>query len=268
LDLFEEWKEELLSKINLKTHHLWNEIIATILSKLKDFLETEWEVKDSDIVVPFIAEWRSIVPLDSILETIVPTKLLSAVKLWDPLLDNIPVHEWILPWIELVGNHMENVIYVVWKKLSLSLLECDWVISDKSVLCAVLPWNNIFYPFLMEKLLLGTVLPKVKHFLRTFTINPEQQDLTEFWVIMEWYELYSQNGQLHEQFVLALEEEFFPLWLEVLFDWLGSDKCNILECVDWYLGWKELLSYGDLYSDLFVQFHRGLLLLERFLFVN
>lgn len=168
---------------------------------------------------------------------------------------------------------MEPVIYFIYTKFTTILTEYQWDIFDLSILSILLPWKDEIYPFLMEKLIINIISPKLEQLLSNFDITPNSQDLKPFWILSQWYEnFFSNNFQLIKHFLFLLEKYFFPKWLNVLFYWLSNYKGidNYKECIDWYLGWKQLFidyNFDYLYQEyLYLHFQNALQLI--YLFIN
>ena len=49
--------------------------------------------------------------MQNLRDLIILPKLQSDVTQWDPMTDPIPLHSWLHPWLEVVGNQL-NMIFV------------------------------------------------------------------------------------------------------------------------------------------------------------
>jgi len=90
--------------------------------------------------------------------------------------------------------------------------------------------------------MIKAVVPKLVIGLRSFVINPQQQDLTLFNCVLAWKELIP---RVH--FVSLLMGEFFPRWLRILVNWLSISP-DFSEVSQWYVGWKSIFP-ADLLED-------------------
>jgi tuftelin-interacting protein 11 len=90
----------------------------------------------------------------------------------------------------------------------------------------------------MENLLLRSIIPKLVVGMRTFVINPANQDIATFKAVMEW------GGVVANSHLLCIFlGEFFPKWLCTLSFWLQNSvpSPNLYKDIRlWYLGWKSM----------------------------
>ncbi len=59
--------------------------------------------------------------LEHILLHLVMPKLASAVEVWDPRRESIPIHAWLHPWLPLLGGHMHSLYPPIRFKLANAL---------------------------------------------------------------------------------------------------------------------------------------------------
>lgn len=79
----------------------------------------------------------------------------------------------------------------------------------------------------MEALLLKSIVPKLVEGVRaSLVINPANQDMTAFNMLMMWSDVIPPL-----YFTSILDGEFFPKWLTVLHRWL-SDTADYAEVSD------------------------------------
>lgn len=50
--------------------------------------------------IPFISNWI----LENILQDLILRRIQQDVDEWNPLTDCVPIHSWIYPWINFLGN--------------------------------------------------------------------------------------------------------------------------------------------------------------------
>lgn len=62
----------------------------------------------------------------------------------------------------------------------------DWVPSDPSAYCMLLPWKDVFTQEQMDSLINRAIMPKLTSGLKAFRINPRQQDTDPFAWVMLW----------------------------------------------------------------------------------
>ena len=69
--------------------------------------------------------------------------------------------------------------------------------------------------FSISSILQNAVLPKLASSLRQLEVNPGNQEHIEYFTdVMEWSEWFDSDT-----FSAILEGEFFPQWLDILYDW-------------------------------------------------
>lgn len=88
----------------------------------------------------------------------------------------------------------------------------------------------------MESLLNRSIIPKLTMMMKSFVVNPRQQDMSSFKALLIWEDVIP----LHF-LVNILEAEFFPKWHQILYTWLSS-RPNYNEVMRWYGGWKSQFS--------------------------
>lgn len=94
--------------------------------------------------------------------------------------------------------------------------------------------SQVFDPKEWMNLLLKYIVPKLAAALREdFEVDPAQQDMDPFNWVMEWHTTIKKSI-----FSRILETEFFPKWLEILYQWLIQPKASFDEIADWYVFWK------------------------------
>jgi len=195
-------------------------------------------MKQCDEVINFLESWRKLLPdwlFDNIIEQIVLPLLQKEVEEWNPLTDTVPIHSWLHPWLPLlVDRSLEHLYDPIRHKLSNALT--NWHPSDGSAKLILEPWKGVFSAGAMEAFLNINIVPKLVIALQSLIINPHQQCLDVWHWVMSWQEMLSTT-------VMAsmLEKNFFPRWLNVLYNWL-SNGSNLDEVSKWYSGWKSMLS--------------------------
>jgi len=117
----------------------------------------------------------------------------------------------------------------------------------------------------VEKLLKQSIISKLREWISNIEINPNDQSLKQFWMTLQWYEVFSISDNAHDTFIQIFQDTFFPKWLDVLYEWTSSDECDVGECMEWYTGWKQLFEeFPGVYESLFAEFNKALNILNTF----
>ena len=196
---------------------------------------SRWIPKECDNLISVMEPWSSLLPdwiLANILDQLVMPKLQSAIDSWNPLMDPVPIHSWIHPWLPYMGQRMEPLYAPIRQKLCSALV--NWYPSDPSAKVILEPWVKVFSKGTMEAFLLRSIYPKLEQCMATFQVNPHQQHLEPFNWVMSWKEMIS----VHHMSSI-FDKHLFPKWTQVLRKWLSSNP-NYDEVTKWYLGWKSL----------------------------
>lgn len=219
-----------------------------------------WNPRNHAPMAALLDTWSSLLPermLDNVLEQIVLKRITADVTDWLPMSDIYPIHTWILPWTDILGDKMEKNVYkIIREKLSKALRE--WNPEDRSARAMIQPWRNVFREEDLQMFLHKNIVPKLDHRMSEMIFNPIQQNLEVFNQVWEWNELLS-------PLVMAniLDKHFFPKWMQTLVLWLNQSP-NFDEVSRWYTGWKGLLSKAVLrQTNVSEHFRRALELMQR-----
>ncbi|XP_065053922.1 tuftelin-interacting protein 11-like [Rhopilema esculentum] len=268
LDVVRLWKEVLEEKQPVgysrdqqgqKSMNPFEKIIWDVCMPYIRTAISQWNPRDSDPLIMLLEVWAPVLPdwvTSNILDQLVLPRLQVEVDIWNPLIDTMPIHTWIHPWLPLMGSRLEPVFPPIRQKLSSALT--NWHPSDPSAKLILQPWAKVFSKGTMEAFLLRSIYPKLLSCMESFTVNPHQQHLEPFHWVMSWKDLLSV-----QHIVSILEKQFFPKWLNVLRQWLCNEP-NYEEITKWYLGWKSMFS-EDLLSHSTIKeiFNRALTLMNQ-----
>jgi len=242
-----------------------------VLPKILAAAGAPWEPKrGAGSVVALVEAWEDVLPhrqREMLLSSTIVPKLRDAVASWDPRADTVPVHAWLHPWLPFIPEQLEELYPTLRYKIGVALAQ--WHPSDPSAHTILQPWakvpapplnplqavpcwpgppaavlrparsalsprlcTQVFKPLHMEALLVRCVLPKVAVALREMPINPANQPLEPF----NWALLWLGTAPT-DQLAAIFDAEFFPRWLNVLFQWLTA-RPDYEEVTRWYLNWK------------------------------
>lgn len=193
-----------------------------------------WEARDPEPMLRFLESWEQLLPpllLQSILENVVMPKLSDAVYKWEPLMETVPIHAWVHPWLPLLGQRLEALYDTIREKFEFALR--GWHPSDSSAYTILFPWKDVFGASRWERLIVRCIVTKLGEEMRKFQINPANQILDQFNWLMAW----ASAIPIHHM-VNILEVEFFPKWHSALHHWLCSNNPDFNEVTRWYMGWR------------------------------
>ncbi|KAA8916572.1 hypothetical protein TRICI_001198 [Trichomonascus ciferrii] len=210
------------------------------LPKVRAYLSTEWDVEHPTSVILLLEEWENTLPQlvrnQLLLHVIVP-RLKQAVEQWKPRKNDnrsiSPPHLWLFPWLPYLGDSMSDVVDEVKRKFG-SLL-ASWRPSKGSPIEGLESWKELFGTDVMENLLVTHLLPRLGDYMRKeFTVNPADQDITPLEHVVKWGDFVRPST-----LGVIFEEQFFPKWLDVLYQWLISPECKPSEISAWFKAWQD-----------------------------
>ncbi|XP_011501452.1 PREDICTED: tuftelin-interacting protein 11 [Ceratosolen solmsi marchali] len=241
LVLFKEWKDILeFGQMNQHTRSMspydqliWNAWMPSIRGAIQS-----WVCRQPDNLIDLLEYWLPLLPswiFDNLLDMVILPKLTLEVEEWNPLTDTVPIHTWIHPWLPLMKNRMDTLIYpIIRRKLGSAL--GAWHPSDRSARLMLQPWAAVFTKADMDAFLVKNILPKLQIALSELIINPHQQHLDQWNWVYEWKDLIPVQTM-----AALLDKLFFPKWLQVLGLWLNHSP-NYEQVTNWYTGWKGMLN--------------------------
>lgn len=246
------------SSINLYHRLVWETWMPAFRRILSEISVKEYSIECADLItkwIPLLSSWI----VENILEQVILPKLTSEVEEWNPLTDTIPIHVWIHPWLPLMKDRLDSVLFPgIRFKLASALT--SWHPSDLSAKAILLPWKPpVFASSNWDQFILKNILPKLELiFEDELVVNPSQQNLEPWNWVISWLELISLAN-----FVNLMEKSFFPKWLKTLSIWLNSSP-NYEEVSKWYVGWKSLFSEKlAQHPHIRAKFSQGLIMIDR-----
>eukprot|EP01126_Amoeba_proteus_P025387 TRINITY_DN2535_c0_g1_i2.p1 TRINITY_DN2535_c0_g1~~TRINITY_DN2535_c0_g1_i2.p1 ORF type:complete len:455 (+),score=97.86 TRINITY_DN2535_c0_g1_i2:57-1421(+) len=207
-----------------------------IFPKLRESLMMSWNPQiESEVAIKMLSNWCQIMPpevVELLLDQVVMAKLRQEVSQWDPLKASVRISDWLHPWMQILReSRMSTLWKPVLSKLSSALKL--WNANDKTAHVMLRPWKEVLQPALLEEFLRGAILPKLHEELQNWQISAGLQDNTPWASVLLWHDMFQKDT-----FVVFLLNNFFPKWLDTLYEWL-TNKPNIAEVHSWYVEWKK-----------------------------
>lgn len=231
----------ILNVRQLQTTNVFDPYSALVWSSVMPSIRLAtavWNPRNHQSMAAFLDAWSTLLPshiLDNILEQLILPRISGAVEHWDPLTDTTPIHVWILPWTELLGDKFQETVYpTIREKLGKAL--GAWLPSDRSARAMLSPWKNTFDDGDLQSFLIKYIIPKLQLSLTELIVNPMQQELEYFNQVWEWHELVPV-----EMMAQMFDKLFFPKWMQTLVIWLNQNP-NLDQVSRWYSGWKSRFS--------------------------
>lgn len=230
------------------------------LPKVRSAINNTWSARDFDPAIRLLESWRPpLLPVfiyENIKNQLIMPKLTREVDAWNPKTDNEMIHQWLHPWLPVLGELMDPLYVTIRQKFRVILQ--NWDPMDTKAMAILYPWKNVFTPEDMQLFLVKSILPKLSEMMRTrFQINPRKQELELFNCVMSWRHMFTS-----EIFGRLFETAFFPKWLDVLYTLLTHNP-DYDEIKEWYRFWKSLFP-PEMLSDLIIeaQFIKGLNMID------
>jgi len=221
---------------------LGDQLIKYMLPVTNRVLINHWSVVEQpNECAAILTILQSNIPFHSFqnfINSVILPKLTSAIEQWSPSTDEAAAaHLWIHPFLPFFGNSLAVIYPDIRRKLNQYFNKWSPAEGNKAHHILV-PWKYIFDDVSMENLLLRSIIPKLVVGMRTFVINPANQDIATFKAVMEW------GGVVANSHLLCIFlGEFFPKWLCTLSFWLQNSvpSPNLYKDIRlWYLWWKSM----------------------------
>ncbi|VDK30165.1 unnamed protein product [Gongylonema pulchrum] len=168
----------------------------------------QWNPRDGPQQMLRIVEiWLPLLPLwmrENLLEQIIIPRIAAQVDEWNPLTDRIPIHVWLHPWLDVMGDRLQPVFSPIRQKLAKALRE--WNPTDRSALSMLRPWKGCFAAATMSAFLSMNIIPKLEKALQEMIYDPTKNHrYDEFYATLDWIELIGAEGVAG-----ILSRSFFP----------------------------------------------------------
>ncbi|KAI1861928.1 hypothetical protein JX265_009431 [Neoarthrinium moseri] len=231
----------------------------------------QWDVYDPAPLLAVFDKWGILFPafiLSQLIERVIG-RLNDAISNWKPRKKqhNLP-HLWLFPWLQhLPPYHLEpkgtGIIADVRRKFRQVIDAWEY---DRGVVPGLKEWKNVFRPHKSQDqwkpLVMHHVLPGMAKYLRShFRVEPSDQEpyLPTLTGVLEWTDIVAPS--MIAEVIVA---EVFPLWHDVLHQWLTSDETNYSEVEAWFKWWKDTaLAKLSGQTSILSEFDKGTAMVEQ-----
>lgn len=242
-------------------------IYKLIFPKIINAISQTWDVYDANPLLAIFDGWDDLFPpfvRSQLLEQVV-RRLGEAVSSWKPKKSrhSLP-HLWLFPWLQyLPTHHLEpkgtGLVSDVRRKYRQVIDTWEF---DRGIIPGLKEWKDIFRPSKSQDqwkpLVMHHLLPSMAKYLRTsFRVEPSDQEpsLPMLTGIFKWTDIIAPS--MIAEIIVA---EVFPMWHDVLYQWLTSDKPDLEEISGWFGWWKDQVLPPEIAASgrVNAEFQRGL----------
>lgn len=257
-------------------HHIrsttpWESMIYQVLfPKLVTSISQAWDVHDATPLLSIFDKWEELFPafVRSQLLVQVVNRLETAISSWKPRKKHENLHIWLFPWLQHIpAHHLEpkgtGLVGEVRRKFRQLIDTWDF---SKGVVPSLKEWKDVFRPTREQDqwkpLVMHHILPSMARYLRTnFRVDPSDQEpyLEMLNGVMRWTDIIS-TSMVGE----VLVSEVFPMWHDILYQWLTSADPNYEEIATWYEWWKDQVFPAEISSlpSITAEFEKGTAMIE------
>lgn len=246
-------------------------IYKLLFPKLVTAVSQQWDVYNPASLLAIFEKWDELFPgfvRSQLLEQVV-RRLDEAISAWRPRKKqhNLP-HLWVFPWLQyLPVHHLEpkgtGLVADIRRKFRQLIDVWDF---DRGVVPGLTHWKDVFRPSKSQDqwkpLVMHHIIPSMAKYLRTnFRVDPSDQNpyIPMLEGIMKWTDIIAPS--MIAEVIVA---EVFPMWHEVLYQWLTTDEADHDEIATWYQSWQEDILPGLASQESIVaEFNKGLVMLEK-----
>ncbi|KAI0966077.1 GC-rich sequence DNA-binding factor-like protein-domain-containing protein [Xylaria arbuscula] len=247
-------------------------IYKLVFPKLVSTISQAWNVYDATPLLAVLDRWEPLFPAfvrSQLLEQVV-RRLENAIASWKPKKERSTLpHLWLFPWLQhLPPHHLEpkgtGLVSDVRRKFRQMI---DTWQFDKGVIPSLKKWQDVLRPSKAQDqwkpLVMHHVLPSMGRYLRTnFRVDPGDQEpyLKMLQGIIKWTEVISSS--MIAEVIVA---EIFPMWHDVLHQWLTSDEANYEEIGVWFEWWHDDVFSPEIaaHESIKAEFRRGTVMIEK-----
>ncbi|KAI1419598.1 GC-rich sequence DNA-binding factor-like protein-domain-containing protein [Xylaria sp. FL1777] len=247
-------------------------VYKLVFPKFVTTISQTWNVYDATPLLSALDRWEPLFPAfirSQLLEQVV-RRLENAITSWKPRKErNRLPHLWLFPWLQhLPSHHLEpkgtGLVSDIRRKFRQTI---DTWQFDKGVVPGLKKWQDILRPSKAQDqwkpLVMHHVLPSMGRYIRTnFRVDPVDQEpyLKMLQGIVKWVEVISSS--MIAEVIVA---EVFPMWHDVLHQWLTSEEVNYEEVGAWFEWWHNDVFPPNIASleSIEAEFQRGTVMIEK-----
>uniref|UniRef100_A0A0M3IPT4 GCFC domain-containing protein n=1 Tax=Ascaris lumbricoides TaxID=6252 RepID=A0A0M3IPT4_ASCLU len=194
LPLLPIWMRENLLEQNLTPFErlLWDGWMPSIRRAA-----LKWNPRDdTHSMLSVVDKWLPLLPIwmrENLLEQVIIPRISSQVDEWNPLVDHVPIHTWMHPWLDIMGDRLQPVFSPIRQKLAKALRE--WNPTDHSAVLMLRPWKGVFAAATMSAFLAQNITPKLEKALKEMNYDPtKNKRYDEFYATLAWVEMLGNEG--------------------------------------------------------------------------
>ncbi|KAI1452675.1 TFP11-domain-containing protein [Annulohypoxylon moriforme] len=249
----------------------WESMIYQIIfPKLVTAISQTWDIHDAVPLLEFFERWQRLLPEFvrlQLLEQVV-RRLEDGINSWKPRKRHENLHIWLFPWLQhLPVHHLEpkgtGLVGEVRRKFRQLIDTWDF---SKGAVPGLKQWKDVFRPSKEQDqwkpLVMHHILPSLSRYLRTnFRVDPSDQEpyLDMLNGALKWTDVIS-TSMVGE----VIASEVFPMWHDVLYQWLTSADANYEEIGAWFEWWKDQALPNEISSlpSITAEFEKGMAMIE------
>ncbi|KAI0891288.1 TFP11-domain-containing protein [Annulohypoxylon nitens] len=257
-------------------HHIrsttpWESMMyQMIFPKLITAISQTWDVHDATPLLEFFEKWRELLPEFVRLQLVeqVTKRLEDGINSWKPRKRHENLHIWLFPWLQhLPPHHLEpkgtGLVGEVRRKFRQLIDTWDF---SKGAVPGLRQWKDVFRPSKEQDqwkpLVMHHILPSLARYLRmNFRVDPSDQEpyLDMLNGALKWTDVIS-TSMVGE----VIASEVFPMWHDVLYQWLTSAEANYEEIGAWFEWWKDQALPSEISSlpSITAEFEKGMAMIE------
>ncbi|KAI1816435.1 TFP11-domain-containing protein [Poronia punctata] len=271
-----KWGHDELDKLNhlhaRSTTPYESMIYKLVFPRLSTTISQTWDVHDATPLLSVFDKWEPLFPpfVRSQLLEQVARRLDAAIANWKPKKERSTLpHLWLFPWLQyLPPHHLDpkgtGLVADVRRKFR-QLIDA-WEF-ERGVVPGLKQWRDLFRPSKSQDqwkpLVMHHVLPSMGRYLRiNFRVDPGDQEpyLKILQGVVKWVDVIS-SSMVAEVVVT----EVFPMWHDVLHQWLTSDEANYEEIGAWFEWWHNEVFPAEISAQesIKAEFVRGTTMIEK-----